>query len=146
MNGASANPHSAGTADTNSIPLNFDTYVPTHDPSLVGAGSALAAPAMDGPTALAVGSEAAMASQDEAFTRAMTAMYWSGYWTAVYHVSTKFSLPQQHGTDKLSAAREQSRRNEAQQNGAGAPANGADDGDDAVEDEADDEDMLPAQR
>ncbi|KAH9855803.1 hypothetical protein C2E23DRAFT_723663 [Lenzites betulinus] len=123
VNAASANAHAASTADTNSIPLNFDTYVPTHDPSLVGAGSALAAPAMDG-AALAVGSEAAMVSQDEAFTRAMTAMYWSGYWTAVYH----------------------SRRNEAQQNGAGAPANGADDGDDAVEDDADDDDMLPAQR
>ncbi|GLB36673.1 hypothetical protein LshimejAT787_0309600 [Lyophyllum shimeji] len=26
-----------------------------------------------------------MVSQDEAFSRAMGAMYWSGYWTAVYH-------------------------------------------------------------
>ncbi|SJL07799.1 uncharacterized protein ARMOST_11151 [Armillaria ostoyae] len=25
------------------------------------------------------------ASQDEAFQRAMSAMYWAGYWTAVYH-------------------------------------------------------------
>jgi len=26
-----------------------------------------------------------MVSQDEAFTRAMGAMYWAGYYTAVYH-------------------------------------------------------------
>lgn len=30
-----------------------------------------------------------MVSQDEAFTRALGAMYWGGYWTAVYHVSLK---------------------------------------------------------
>ena len=29
---------------------------------------------------------APMASQDEAFSRALNAMYWGGYWTAVYHV------------------------------------------------------------
>ena len=27
-----------------------------------------------------------MASQDEAFEKALNAMYWSGYWTAIYHV------------------------------------------------------------
>jgi len=27
-------------------------------------------------------------NQDEAFTRALRAMYWGGYWTAVYHVTT----------------------------------------------------------
>ncbi|KAJ2926872.1 hypothetical protein H1R20_g10201, partial [Candolleomyces eurysporus] len=29
-------------------------------------------------------------SQDEAFSRALNAMYWGGYWTAVYHVSVPF--------------------------------------------------------
>lgn len=29
-------------------------------------------------------------SQDEAFSRALNAMYWGGYWTAVYHVSPRF--------------------------------------------------------
>jgi hypothetical protein len=35
-----------------------------------------------------VGTEgsAPMVSQDEAFSRALNAMYWGGYWTAVYHV------------------------------------------------------------
>ena len=28
--------------------------------------------------------------QDEAFSRAMNAMYWTGYWTAVYHVSENY--------------------------------------------------------
>jgi hypothetical protein len=29
-------------------------------------------------------------SQDEAFSRALNAMYWGGYWTAVYHVGLPF--------------------------------------------------------
>ncbi|KAG7445685.1 uncharacterized protein BT62DRAFT_932846 [Guyanagaster necrorhizus] len=45
-----------------SKPLNFDTFVPSHDSSLSG-----------------------FVSQDEALERAMSAMYWAGYWTAVYH-------------------------------------------------------------
>ncbi|KAI0820646.1 hypothetical protein BC628DRAFT_1505769 [Trametes gibbosa] len=121
---ASTNAHGAGAADTNSVPINFDTYVPTHDPSLAGPRSALAAPAMDGAAALAVGSEAAAVSQDEAFTRAMSAMYWSGYWTAVYHC----------------------RRNEVQHTDATAQENGSYDGDEAVDDATEDEEMLPAQR
>ncbi|KAI0369947.1 hypothetical protein BV20DRAFT_1121731 [Pilatotrama ljubarskyi] len=104
-------------AETDSTPLNFDTYVPTHDPSLAAPG---VAPGMDGVSASGAGSEAAMVSQDEAFSRAMAAMYWSGYWTAVYHC----------------------RRNEAQQN------NGAEQEEDggAEEEEGEDEEMLPAQR
>ena len=31
---------------------------------------------------------AAWAGRDEAFGNAMSAMYWAGYWTAVYHVCT----------------------------------------------------------
>lgn len=67
-------------APENSAPLNFDTFVPSHDPTLSLtepsdlAGDALAAP--PGP----------MVSQDEAFKRALGAMYWTGYWTAMYHV------------------------------------------------------------
>ncbi|KAA1475434.1 hypothetical protein DENSPDRAFT_842206 [Dentipellis sp. KUC8613] len=68
-----------------SQPLDFDTFVPQHDASL-------ALPAE--PNGLV--SEAQLAevpagwpSQDEAFSRAMSAMYWSGYWTAVYHSHQK---------------------------------------------------------
>ncbi|KAH9891275.1 hypothetical protein C8Q73DRAFT_747247 [Cubamyces lactineus] len=118
-------PQNGTEPETDSTPLNFDTFVPTHDPSLAAAGSSSAVPTMDGTSALGVGAEAAMASQDEAFSRAMTAMYWSGYWTAVYHC----------------------RRNEPRQNGADTQVNGNDEHqEDGAEEEVDDEDMLPAQR
>ncbi|KAI1790512.1 hypothetical protein LXA43DRAFT_922037 [Ganoderma leucocontextum] len=61
----------------NSTPINFDTFVPTHDPSLAAATVATSAePTSSAP---AIRAEAAMASQDEAFSGAMTAMYWSRY-------------------------------------------------------------------
>ena len=93
--------HSGADATAeDSTPLNFDTFVPTHDASLAeGAGafgSVLATAASAnayGVADLGTGAEAAMVSQDEAFSRAMQAMYWSGYWTAVYHVSTRSCLP-----------------------------------------------------
>ncbi|KIY62971.1 hypothetical protein CYLTODRAFT_446899 [Cylindrobasidium torrendii FP15055 ss-10] len=75
-------PSQPSPAPENSAPLNFDTFVPSHDPTLSltepsastdFAGDALAAPS--GP----------MVSQDEAFKRALGAMYWTGYWTAMYH-------------------------------------------------------------
>ncbi|KAI0641175.1 hypothetical protein C8Q79DRAFT_919928 [Trametes meyenii] len=110
-------------ADFDSTPLNFDTYVPTHDPSLAIAGSAPVGPATGGAEALGAGADMAMVSQDEAFSRAMTAMYWSGYWTAVYH----------------------SRRNEAQQSGTVEHSNDEKQ-EDGIEEEAGEEDMLPAQR
>ena len=89
-----------GTSEaTDSSPLNFDTFVPTHDPSLAAAatvmtaaGPSLGVSTMDA-TTLGNGAEAAMVSQDEAFSRAMTTMYWSGYWTAVYHVCLSQTFP-----------------------------------------------------
>ena len=46
------------------------------------------------------GTEGRIVSQDEAFSRAMNAMYWGGYWTAMYHVRAViriiFSLPLTH--------------------------------------------------
>ena len=70
-----------GGAENDSQPINFDTFVPTHDPSLDHLSS-LAPPmdyAQDTPGV-------SMVSQDEAFSRALNAMYWGGYWTAIYHV------------------------------------------------------------
>ena len=75
-----------------STPLNFDTFVPSHDPSLatataaVAAGPLLSTTTEPGVSVAGTDSATAMVNQDEAFSRAMTAMYWSGYWTAVYHV------------------------------------------------------------
>jgi hypothetical protein len=61
--------------------------MPTHDPSLDIPSDPTAnqipvpdtnyIPAADG---------SAVVSQDEAFSRALSAMYWGGYWTAMYHV------------------------------------------------------------
>lgn len=79
------------STDDNSHPLNFDTFIPTHDPSLtlpvppyphgqVPDYSGYSLPELPGP----------IVSQDEAFTRAMGAMYWAGYYSAVYHVSSSF--------------------------------------------------------
>jgi hypothetical protein len=79
---------SEGSAENDSQPLNFDTFVPTHNPSLYHLSS-LAPPmdyAKDTPGA-------ALVSQDEAFSRALNAMYWGGYWTAMYHVCIVIHLP-----------------------------------------------------
>jgi len=55
-----------------SVPLNFNTFVPSHDP-------ALPSPTVTDTQNLT------HISQDEAFRNALNAMYWTGYWTAVYH-------------------------------------------------------------
>ena len=108
-------PGAQGSEVETSMPLNFETFVPTHDPSLAfpnpqhpppvpgttqshlkdiashysamlsgspfqGSGGAPA-------TESAAHSGAVSVSVDEAFSRATSAMYWCGYWTAVYHVS-----------------------------------------------------------
>jgi len=65
----------------NSRPVDFETFVPNHDPSLAQPSQAAfetyATPPAPGEHV----------SRDEAFDRALGAMYWAGYWTAVYHVS-----------------------------------------------------------
>lgn len=62
----------------NSVPLNFNTFVPSHDPTLPSLAATDTQNLTDIP-------------QDEAFRNALNSMYWTGYWTAVYHV--RFSLP-----------------------------------------------------
>ncbi|KAI0747815.1 hypothetical protein C8Q80DRAFT_1168632 [Daedaleopsis nitida] len=106
-----------------SAPLNFDTFVPVHDPSLAAAatvGPLLTVPAMDGMPGASSGVEVASVSQDEAFSRAMSAMYWSGYWTAVYHCRRHGSAPQ---STEEGAERQ-----------------------DGVEEDEENEELLPAQR
>lgn len=65
--------------ESDSIPINFDTFIPKHDPTLSTDPAAGTDPSGSVPDPAAV-------SQDEAFQRATTAMYWAGYWTAMYHV------------------------------------------------------------
>ncbi|KAI0049813.1 hypothetical protein FA95DRAFT_1556522 [Auriscalpium vulgare] len=66
--------------DDNSHPLNFNTFVPNHDPTLANPSAAAYQLAE---------SSGEHVSQDEAFNRALSAMYWTGYWTAVYHSHRK---------------------------------------------------------
>lgn len=66
----------------NSRPLDFETFVPNHDPSLAQSSQ----PAYE--TYGIPPAPGEHVSRDEAFNRALGAMYWTGYWTAVYHVST----------------------------------------------------------
>lgn len=92
--GLSATAASSGTQnqlttdEINSAPLNFDTFVPTHDPSLIPAVPPhAAAPGQDHTAYSLPNPPGSIVSQDEAFSRALAAMYWGGYWTAIYHVS-----------------------------------------------------------
>jgi len=67
-------------SEHDSVPLNFNTFVPSHDATL--------------PNLAATGTQnLAGISQDEAFRNTLNAMYWTGYWTAVYHVRGSLSLP-----------------------------------------------------
>ncbi|KAF9466871.1 hypothetical protein BDZ94DRAFT_1287931, partial [Collybia nuda] len=81
-------PQSNGdNASDDSRPLNFDTFVPTHDPSLELPFPSYP-PSIPRPNNLSPylpDPPGPVVDQDEAFTRALGAMYWGGYWTAVYH-------------------------------------------------------------
>ncbi|KIL71114.1 hypothetical protein M378DRAFT_67203 [Amanita muscaria Koide BX008] len=69
----------SGNAEVDSQPIDFDTYVPSHNPDLASSLEPLQtitrAPSLRG------------VGRDEAFSHAMNAMYWTGYWTAIYHAS-----------------------------------------------------------
>jgi hypothetical protein len=81
---SSSAPQTNGSASNDSKPIDFNTFVPTHDPSLY---SAVPQDAEDTSQHFYTTSLASQphVSQDEAFERAVQASYWSGYWTAVYH-------------------------------------------------------------
>ena len=71
--------------ELDSRPLNFETFVPTHDPSL-------ATDPAPNTNYVAESEEGHMVTQDEAFSRAVSAMYWGGYWTAMYQVWHLFTI------------------------------------------------------
>ncbi|TFK76608.1 hypothetical protein BDN72DRAFT_890439 [Pluteus cervinus] len=66
-----------------SQPLDFSSFIPTHNPSLK---------LSDASTSFA-DERTPVTAQDEAFRRALDAMYWAGYWTAVYHHTNSKSDP-----------------------------------------------------
>jgi hypothetical protein len=78
----------AAAEEEDSAPLDFDTFVPSYDPSLPVPSEVPAAPEssffIPAPSTI-------MVSRDEAFSRALSAMYWGGYWTAVYHCQNQHS-------------------------------------------------------
>ncbi|KAF8876483.1 hypothetical protein BD779DRAFT_1650769 [Infundibulicybe gibba] len=66
--------------DTDSKPIDFDSFIPSHNPTLnLPAQTEIPEPDY------ALSTPAHIVSQDEAFQRALSAMYWGGYWTAMYH-------------------------------------------------------------
>ncbi|KAG6879016.1 hypothetical protein C0992_005843 [Termitomyces sp. T32_za158] len=71
----------------NSQPLDFETFMPSHNPAL------------DVTPPLGLKTPRPVVSQDEAFTRALGAMYWSGYWTAMYHAQRQIAQ-EQSGEDQ----------------------------------------------
>ncbi|KAJ7714585.1 hypothetical protein DFH07DRAFT_934589 [Mycena maculata] len=81
----------------NSKPLDFDTFVPNHDASLA-LPTPFGVPENYDYSALPPPS-AGVASQDEAFQRALGAMYWGGYWTAVYHCHRSAQAQRTGGED-----------------------------------------------
>jgi hypothetical protein len=91
--------------ETDSQPLNFETFVPTHDPSLPVLPNRPSAPESDSGARTLAQPFGPMVSQDDAFDRALSAMYWGGYWTAVYHVC--FSLSTTSYTDFSSLVSEE---------------------------------------
>jgi len=80
--------HHPHRMEENSHPHDFSTFEPTHDPSLKF-------PLPSGPT---FDEEMPMVTQDEAFHHALSAMYWGGYWTAMYHCQRQMTSKPQLGT------------------------------------------------
>ncbi|KAH9487231.1 hypothetical protein JR316_0001300 [Psilocybe cubensis] len=96
-------------AETDSKPIDFDTFVPTHDPSLdipsVPTPTAGELPTMPSEASYIPDSVAgSIVSQDEAFQRALTAMYWGGYWTAMYHSQRQLAQSQKSSTTSQKVA------------------------------------------
>ena len=74
----------------NTEPIDFESFVPAHDPSLPVQGLALdiasnqpALPNLPTPNL-------ANTTRNEAFQKAAQSWYWAGYWTAIYHVSLTY--------------------------------------------------------
>ncbi|KAG1838216.1 hypothetical protein DFJ58DRAFT_733960 [Suillus subalutaceus] len=81
-------PNSTKLKEEDSAPLDFDTVVPSYDPSPPVPSEASTAPES---SFFIPASSTTMVSRDEAFSRALSAMYWGGYWTAVYHCQNRHS-------------------------------------------------------
>ncbi|KAG8755951.1 hypothetical protein FRC11_005635 [Ceratobasidium sp. 423] len=63
-----------------SAPIDFNTLVPSHDPAL-----GVAQTSITGPQPSTTASDFTKLTKDEIFEKAVSASYWAGYWTAMYH-------------------------------------------------------------
>ncbi|KAF8665099.1 hypothetical protein AX16_000567 [Volvariella volvacea WC 439] len=92
-----------GTADAenDSQPLDFNTFVPAYNPALELPGPLEFddSPQPATHSSSSRGRHAFFINQDEAFRRASDAMYWAGYWTAMYHCQ-KYYGSQLHRQDR----------------------------------------------
>ncbi|KAG8678818.1 hypothetical protein FRC09_019514, partial [Ceratobasidium sp. 395] len=83
-------------AEPDSVPIDFNSFVPSHDPTL-GSNTVATAPAL-GPyvptTLTTVASDPTTLTRDEIFEKAVSASYWAGYWTAMYYASSVKSVEQ----------------------------------------------------
>ncbi|KAG9310290.1 hypothetical protein JVU11DRAFT_9408 [Chiua virens] len=116
---------STADVEPDTAPLDFHTFVPTHDPSLAVPidTAAKSIPNTASAPFCVPPPSTTMVSRDEAFNNALTAMYWSGYWTAVYH-------------------------SQSQTNGKNddVPAETTEEPEDEADEDEAEEDLVPAQR
>ena len=124
-----------------SQPINFDTFVPTHNPALDHLSSL--APPMDYAQDT---SGAPMVSQDEAFSHALNAMYWGGYWTAMYHVWIFLHLLYLTFNPCIILLSLQCQRNLSKMNTPSAEDDQTDENDKDHFSGEEDEDFIPTQR
>ncbi|KAF5361695.1 hypothetical protein D9758_007340 [Tetrapyrgos nigripes] len=102
--GPRAHENEEADEEEDSQPIDFNTFVPSHNPEL-DLPVPEQTPAIPGPDFSAFYSNMLpelsepMVSQDEAFTRALGAMYWGGYWTAVYHCHRQMQIKKRFAED-----------------------------------------------
>ncbi|KZV61363.1 hypothetical protein PENSPDRAFT_658960 [Peniophora sp. CONT] len=108
----------------NSQPFDYNTFVPSHDPSLAYDSGAVAG-----------AKGAGGASRDEAFEQAVNATYWAGYWTAVYYSHNR--------ADTTAAVKRKAEEEEVEGEYVGEEA---EEDDEAVIASPIDEDIIPTQR
>ena len=91
-----------GGTEADTEPLDFNTFVPVHDPSL-----GLPVPASQMGNGQMQAAFPTPVSRDEAFNRALNAMYWTGYWTAIYHSYSQAGAHAPNRVDEVEEAEEE---------------------------------------
>jgi len=100
-----------GSNDYDSTPLDFDTFVPSYNPSFGPPSHSHPSPAPGPDHVSHLRPPGPPVDEDEAFTRALDAMYWGGYWTAVYHC--RKSIAHNGPKDEKIAGQDSGREHEA---------------------------------